>query len=228
MLRRWLSASRLKIARTLGRLADSRISDHYALLRTRLQRLERSEQVRRIAVVGAVSGEGATLTAVNMAISLAREPSLSALIIDADLRRPSIHEYLGIDAAPGLSDLLIRGTPAASLVVTTETPDLMALPAGSTAADEAPDLLGSPRMAAALTELAAGDPDRYLIIRSPPVLEAPDALILSSLVDGYLLVVRAHRTRRDDILRARDLLTDQRLLGLVLNDIRGKRSKTLI
>ena len=73
MFRRWLSASRRKIARTLGRLADSRISDHYALLRTRLQRLDESERGRRIAVVGAVSGDGATLTAVNLAISMARE-----------------------------------------------------------------------------------------------------------------------------------------------------------
>lgn len=228
MFRRWLSASRRKIARTLGRLADSRISDHYALLRTRLQRLDESERGRRIAVVGAVSGDGATLTAVNLAISMAREHRHSALIIDADLRRPKAHQYLGIDAEPGLSNHLIGGTPAASLVVTTETPGLTALPAGPTVADRAPDLLSSPRMAAMLSELAADDPDRYLILRCAPVLEAPDALVLSSLVDGYLLVVRAHRTRRDDILRARDLLTDQRLLGLVLNDIRGKRRETLI
>ncbi len=178
---------------------------------------------RVILVTSAQPQEGKSFTAANLAVALA-EGGERVLLVDADLRRSSCHRVFGLEKSTvGLSSILYGGLNAEMALLTTGVPNLTFLPAGPTPPGPA-NLLSSERTRALLQTLRERYP--WIIIDSPPVLAVSDAAVLASLVDGVLLIVRAHATPVEAVQLARDSLeaVGARMLGVVLNDVRPSRS----
>ncbi len=195
------------------------MADTLKILQTQvLNRLE-ERGGNTIMVTGANRHEGTSLTAVNMAVSIARELDRTVLLVDTDLRRPCIHRVLGLDAPRGLSDYLLKEAEIPDLLLHPGIGKLVVLPAGRPLPQSA-ELLGSPRMKALIQEMRERYPDRVVLFDTPPILESADALAFSKLVDGILFVVEAERTRRDEVKRAMELLHGRPVLGMVLNKAR--------
>ena len=160
---------------------------------------------------------GKTLTALNLALTLANEYDHTVLLVDTDLRKPSVHKQLGIAPGKGLVHCLTEDYPLEKALINTGIGKLVVLPAGGTVADPA-ELLASNRMRELIAELKARYPDRYVIFDSTPVLPFAEASVLGSLVDGILFVVRERTTRSDHLREALDLLKESNLLGIIYND----------
>ncbi len=168
-------------------------------------------------VTSALPAAGKTLTSLNLALTLANEYDHTVLLVDADLRKPSVHEYLGISPEKGLVHCLTEGYPLEKALIRTGIGKLVLLPAGGAAADPA-ELLASNRMRTLVAELKARYPDRYVIFDTTPVLPFAEASILGNLVDGILFVVRERKTRPSELQEALEMIKPGNLLGLVYND----------
>lgn len=193
-----------------------RIRDVYSLLRTQLLHRTRDEGHNCIMVTSSVPGEGETLTAVNLAISLATEMNQYALLVDTHLREPVIDKMFGFKAERGLTDYLIKDVPAYELIIKPDIDKLTILPAGTPIAGST-ELLGSPKMKTFVEEMKERYPDRYVIFNCPQLLSTPDSLVFSNYVDAIILVVAAGETSRYHVKKAMDLLKGKNLLGTVLN-----------
>jgi capsular exopolysaccharide synthesis family protein len=182
------------------------------------------ETPRALLVTSGQPQEGKSFSAVNLAVALA-EAGERVCLVDADLRRAACHRAFGIEPpSVGLSTILHRGLPPEVGLLATGVPNLTFLPAGPRPPDPSA-LLSSERARALFVALRERYP--WVIVDSPPVLAVSDASVLASLVDGVLLVVRAHSTPIEAVLLARDRLEalGARMLGVVLNDVRLPRNR---
>lgn len=220
--RRDLPALNALPARSLGDRAVSRpaqlAGEAFRSLRTLVRHSRALEGARAILVTSAQPREGKSFTAVNLAVSLA-EGGEQVLLIDADFHRSSCHRTFGLDLPlVGLSSVLDFGVPLDMALRTTLVPNLTFLPSGPKPPDPA-TLFSSERARTLLATLR----ERFarVIIDCPPVLPVSDTPVLASLVDGVLLVVRAHATPIEAVQITRDRLEvlGVRVLGVVLNDV---------
>ncbi len=196
-------------------LEDQEIYDYYNLLRTQVLQRTRDLGQNTIMVTGTMPGVGATTTAINLAISIAKELDQHCLLVDANLRRSHVDEVLGWNATAGLSDYILKDVPIYKLQVRTSLDKFSVLPAGEPIFGST-ELLGSPKMELLVQEMKERYPDRYVIFNCPAVLQSPDALVFSDYVDGILLVVDA-KTNRAQVSKAMQLLEGHNVLGTVLN-----------
>ena len=216
-----LKNSHLEKYRIITHLGDSRIIDSYNLLRTQvLQRTRDKEYNNTIMVTSVVEGEGKTVTAINLAASIAKEVQHTVLLVDADLRKPKVHYYLGCDRAKGLSDYILDNVPLSQLLINPGFGKMIVLLGGKPLSGST-EILDSPMIEKLVQEMKTRYPDRYVIFDCPPVLTVPDSLIFSSYVDGIILVVEAGKTSRNQIRKAIELLDGKNILGLVMN--KGKK-----
>ncbi|MBU1247874.1 MAG: capsular biosynthesis protein [Proteobacteria bacterium] len=193
--------------------------DRYNMLRTQVLHRTRSQGKNVLMVTSAMPNEGATLTAINLAISMAKDFNQYCLLVDTHLREPVINQYLGFKADKGLIDYLNSDTPIFDLIVYPDIKALTILPAGKPTT-ESTELLGSPKMLNLVQEMKERYPDRYVIFNCPPLLSFPDALVFSTYVDGVILVVEEGETKMADLNRALHLLGDTNVVGLVLNKVK--------
>lgn len=199
----------------------SSIVEAYRMLRTSVLLSAAGSPPRTILFTSGQPSEGKTTTAINTAISLAQLGS-SVLLIDADLRRPSVHRVFKINHTQGLSTYLSRPAEIESLIVKTWISNLSVLPCGAIPPNPA-ELISSERMKDVLKQLA-GKFD-HIVIDSPPLINVTDPVILSTMVDGVILVVHAGHSTRDVVRRARHELTSvgAKIFGVVLNNLDIKR-----
>ncbi|MBW6510319.1 MAG: XrtA-associated tyrosine autokinase [Desulfuromonadales bacterium] len=194
------------------------VVEEYNKLRSTLIALTSGEKpLNTIMVTSTVSEEGKTMTALNLAISLAKEHDHTVLLVDADLRRPSIHRYLDIQPEVGLVHCLRDNLPIEQALIKTGVGKLVVLPAGE-AIKEPVDLLSSGRMKAIVKELKQRYPDRYVIFDTPPALPFADAGVLAGMVDTTLFVVREGKAKLDDLVETLEEFKRHHLLGVVYND----------
>jgi protein-tyrosine kinase len=197
---------------------DDRAAGHaYRMLRTQVMQRSRQHGLGAIGVVSAVNGEGKTLTAINLALSLAAEPNHNVMLVDLDLRRPAIAKTLGLQAPSGLETWFGNDDPTKKVCYALEGIDrLFVLPTLAPVRSSSETLagLGTRRL---LNELKQRDGGRMLIIDLPPVLLSDDALMVAPLLDAVVLVVNERRTRREDVVRVIELLGSTRIVGTVLN-----------
>jgi capsular exopolysaccharide synthesis family protein len=216
--RAWMNAQR---ARLMQLDVSSPIAEAYRSLRTALLLSVAGSAPRTILVTSVRKDDGKTTTATNMAISLA-QLSASVLLIDGDLRKPVIHSLFGIPQRPGLSTYLSGEAQPAELTQAFEKDNLHLIAAGTAPGNPA-ELLSSQRMRRLLTELAG----RYdhIVIDSPPITDVTDAVILSTMVDGVILVVHGGRNSRQAVQRVCQKLSavGARLFGIVLNNVDLRR-----
>jgi protein-tyrosine kinase len=211
----------LRESRVVSAFEDSPFTEAFRILSTQVLQRLREHGAHTLAVTSPVDGEGKTLTAVNLALSLASWVDATVLLVDADLRRPAVHSCFGLPAAPGLSDYLLRDeADIADLLVRLEGIDrFVFLPGGGPLANSA-EMLGSPRMAHLVAELKARYASRIVVFDLPPVLTTADALAFAPCVETVLLVLEDGRSRAEDARRAAELLQKTRLIGTVLNKSR--------
>ena len=202
--------------RVFSILPKNRIADQYKLLRTMLLNRTRPLGHNTIAVTSFKEREGKSLTAVNLSVIMARESRQTVLLVDADLRQPSVHKIMGIAGTPGLKDYLLHDKPLEELLVHPGIETLTVLPAGGRL-DNSTEVLGSVRMEALVREIKNRYPDRYVVFDCPALYNCPDALVLSSYIDGMVLVARADYTTGDDLAKSMAMLKDRNVIGVVLN-----------
>ena len=194
---------------------DVPASSAYKMLRTRvLQRMRRNGWIS-LAVTGTCPAEGKTLTAVNLAISMARDLSTSVVLVDLDLRKPSIARYLGLSPRHGVGDYL-QGAVELERTLLCPGMDRLALLLNERPFQNSSELLTSPQMAALVAQLKQGD-GRIVIFDLPPLLVTDDMLAFSPMVDAILLVLSEGTTKQADLVTAKELLQDANIVGTVLN-----------
>lgn len=213
-----VQAEVLQRHRVISEDDNNLVGEEYKILRTQILQRTRAEQKNTLMISGPLPGEGKTLTAINLAISLSHEVDKSVLLVDADLRSPSVHRYFGLPCSPGLAEYL-AGDSIPDLLVHPQGFDKLVLLPGGRAVRGAAELIGSPMMGNLVKELKHLHPDRYVLFDLPPVLSYADALAFAPLVDGIILVVEKGRTPREDIQKCVELFKDFPILGLVLNKV---------
>lgn len=187
--------------------------EQFRLLQARLSQEQSAGRLRRLMVTSAVSGEGKTRVAANLALVMAQESDGKVLLVDADLRRPQVHEVYGIENDYGLSDVLRRGTGAGPGICRLRDTNLYVLPGGAPTRQPLGDLQLSSLKA--LLEEASSAFD-LVILDTPPLLLVADATVLAASADGILLVARAQVTPRELLLKAKGLVDPAKILGIVL------------
>ena len=198
---------------------DNLVREEYKILRTHILQRTLAEQKNTLMITGPLPGEGKTLTAINLAISLSHEMDKTVLLVDADLRFPSVHSYFGLPKGPGLVDYLAGDAPLPDLLVHPEGFDKLVILPGGRAVAGAAELIGSPMMKNLVQELKHFYPDRYVLFDLPPVLSYADPLAFAPLVDGIILVVEMGKTRREDIQKCVEVFKPFPIIGLVLNKV---------
>ena len=195
---------------------DQPISGAYNVLRTQvLQRMQKNGW-QTLGVTSANENEGKTLTAVNLAVSLAREIAKTVLLVEADLRRPSVHKYFGYKPVGGLTDHIVNGLPLSDVLFSPQIDRLVVLPAGTKYPNTA-ELLRSPEMVELVTELKCRYDNRLILFDLPPLLAGDDALAFTPYIDCVLLVIEEGKTPPKDVTRSVELLKQTNFLGSVLN-----------
>lgn len=193
-------------------------AEEYRKLRARIFQGTKMNFLNTIMVTSSQAGEGKTITAINLAVTIAQELDLTVLLIDADLRKPRIHSYLNLNPSHGLSDYLTSNMDLSEVLIKTGIGKLALLPAGSSPHNPA-ELIASERMRGLVREVKQRYQDRYIIIDSAPLLMAADALSLCNYVDGLLFVVQAARTSPTVATQALSLVKGYNVLGTVFNDV---------
>jgi succinoglycan biosynthesis transport protein ExoP len=193
-------------------------AEAYRTIRTAILLSQAGEPPRSILVTSAQSGEGKTTSAINIAVSLASSGG-KVLIVDCDLRRPSIKRYLGVKTSgSGLVEVLTGGVPLEDVIINDVAPKVSILPSGRVPPNPA-ELIGSEEMKKLIVKLT--EQFDFVVFDSPPVLPVTDSVILSKLVDGVVFVVKGGRTPKRVVLDAKERLESvgATFLGTVLNDI---------
>lgn len=195
---------------------DPSVRTAYKMLRTRLLQRMRANGWQSLAVTSATPGDGKTLTAINLAISLAGDVNHDVCLVDLDLRHSSVARYLGMELDRGTSDCLRRKLSLEEALVRPNIERLVVLP-NSQIETQSSELLSSPRMHEIAQRLVLNDPGKIVVYDLPPILSADDMLAFAPFTDAVLFVVSERSTRRTDVLKARELLENLNLIGTVLN-----------
>ncbi len=188
----------------------------YKLLRTQILHRMRENNWKSLAITSPREGEGRTLTAINLAISLARDVNHTVLLVDLDMRRPSVANYLGFNPAIGIDDCLLDNVPVQEALFNPGIERLVVLPCRNSFSSSS-ELLSSPPMQKLAEELKARYPERLVIFDLPPLLVRDDLLAFSPYIDAALLVAREGKTRKADLQRAMEMLKSVNVIGTVLN-----------
>jgi Mrp family chromosome partitioning ATPase len=189
----------------------------YRMLRAQLLHRARSGGLSAIGIVSSASGEGKTLTAVNLALSLAADPNHKVTLIDMDLRRPSVAQILGITPPIGLDTWLAEEHPVASVLYGLEGIERLSIVPTLAPLEAASEALAGGRSRDLIESLRTMDGRRLLIVDLPPALLSDHVLTVSPLLDGFVLLVTEGKTLRDDVERVFELLGRDRIVGTVLN-----------
>jgi protein-tyrosine kinase len=190
-------------------------ADQYRTLRHAVERLRNDSGFQVFAIASAGAGDGKTVTTLNLAGSLAQSPEARVLVVCADLHRAAVSQYLGLARSPGLAEAILnKECGLAQAVRRLDLLNVSVLPAG-TAQARPYELLASPRIEGLLAE--ARRLYDYVLIDTPPLVPLADCRLLGRWVDGFIVVVAAHKTPRKLLAEALTLLEPAKVLGVVFN-----------
>jgi capsular exopolysaccharide synthesis family protein len=193
-------------------------AEKFRLLRTRIRNLRERQQLQRLVVTSAVPSEGKTLVAMNLAVSMAKHTSEKILLLEGDLRKPTLGEHLGINHLSGLADWATTNEPISRFLCRFDGLQLWVLSAGS-GVENPVAILQSRRFLEVYKQLSLCFD--WIVIDAPPLLPMADVSLWSRQADGLLLVVREGRTPKAVLQKGLETLDNPRVIGVVLNDARG-------
>ena len=205
---------------------SSMVTEQFRRLRTLIIKPGAVNTPKIIMVASAMSGEGKSLVSVNLASIIAAELNSHALLMDCDLRNPSLTRWFGLDERKGLSDYLTGETEINDLIINTSI-DKLAIISGGTIKENPVELISSDKMKNLIRDLKSKYENRYIIIDSSPILATTEPSVLNDIVDGIILVVKSGDTPRETVQQAVRLLNKNKILGVVLNNMQFK-TKALI
>ncbi|MED2972864.1 CpsD/CapB family tyrosine-protein kinase [Fictibacillus sp. B-59209] len=193
----------------------SPISEQYRTIRTNIQFSSIDTDYKTLMVTSAGPGEGKSTTVANLAVVLAQQGK-SVLLVDGDLRKPTVHYTFKVSNIQGVTNVLTRQITLEDAVQETNVEDLYVLPSGPVPPNPS-ELLNSKAMEVLVEE--ANNKYDYVLFDSPPVLAVTDAQVLSSRCDGVVLVTSSGKTEKEEALKAKELLenANAKILGVVLN-----------
>ena len=171
---------------------------------------------RTILVTSALPGEGKSFVSSNLAFTISQNIDKHVLLMDCDMRRPTIHRIFGYENVPGLSNYLLGEETLPNLLIKAGSKNLSILPGGPPPSNPA-ELLSSNRMLALLKEVRSRYDDRYIIIDSPPPHLTAESKALAQFVDGIILVVKFNHTSREHVADLVDKFKKEKILGVVAN-----------
>ena len=219
-----ISDDSLERHRLVAALPKHPLTDSYRMLRTRVLQQMKGNDWNTLAITSPATGSGKTLTAINLAISLAREVNHTVLLADLDLRNPSIHKYFDYEPKLGLSDYLKEDVPLTDILFSPGIERLVVLPVREPIMNSS-ETLSSPKMVSLVTELKSRYLDRLVICDLPPILATDDALAFAPYTDAMLMVAEAGTTQREDLQQSLQILKDVPLVGTVLNKAESASGK---
>jgi polysaccharide biosynthesis transport protein len=191
-------------------------SEQYGILALKMEQWMEKSGGQVLVVTSPAGGEGKSATALNLSLALSATLKGRVLLVDSDLRRPQVHNYLGLKTTKGFSDLLVQaGGDLSPYISKLGNLDVIvggaapANPVGILASTQARELLARMRKEY-----------RLIVLDSPPIVPIADSHILAGLADGVIVVVRARQTRRELFRRAMESLSASNVLGVVLNDVK--------
>jgi len=199
---------------------SSMVTEQFRRMRT-LIKLGVASAPKTIMVTSAISGEGKSFVAANLASIIAVELHSHALLVDCDLRNPSITRLFGLQEKKGLSDYLTGKAEIQDLLIKTSI-DKLSILSGGNIQDNPVELVGSNKMKTLIQDLKSRYDDRYIIIDSSPLLATTEPGVLNEMVDGIILVIKSGDTPRETIQQAIKLLNKNKILGVVLNNMQFK------
>ena len=192
-------------------------AEEYRKLKSILVKATTGESFRNsLMVTSSVPREGKSLTALNLALSLAQDLDHTVLLVDADLRRPSVHRYLNLEQGVGFAEVLKGEAEIGETIIATGLGKLSIIRAGRSI-DNPTEIFSSQRTQAIMSELKNRYPDRYIIYDTPPVLPFAESRSLANMVDGVLFVIMERLASQDNIKDALDSLKGCPILGTVFN-----------
>ena len=198
---------------------SSPIGEQYKIIRMNIQSLGKMKTYKTFVVTSSISGEGKTVTAINLVVMMAHDlNSKNILLIDADMRKGKIAKYMGLNHSPGLSEILKGESEPDAAFVSPNIDNLTIIPSGKAPKNPA-ELLGSKKMKTVLESLKARFD--YIFIDSPPVMPLADPCILGAMADGVIMVVQAGRTQRDMVKHSeqRLLQSHANIAGYVMTNV---------
>jgi exopolysaccharide/PEP-CTERM locus tyrosine autokinase len=191
-------------------------AEYFKLLRAKIFCTSPVCRAQVIMVTSAQPLDGKSTVASNLAVSIAQGINEFVLLMDCDLRTPSLHQMWGLEGTHGIREYLETGNSLSTLLLKTPVKKLTLFPAGRQPPNPS-ELLSSERMRLLIEEVKGRYPDRYIIIDTPPATFAAEGRFLADMVDGVLLVVRAGKTPKESILGAVENIGRDKLLGIVFN-----------
>ncbi len=205
--------------RLVAGIKDHPQSDIFRVLRTKIMHKMRHAGINTIAVTSPGKGSGKSMVSANLAVSLSLEANHTVLLVDMDLRRPSIHKYFGFEPEHGLADHLAGEAKISSLLVHPGIERLVLLPSGNPV-QHSSELISTPMMAELMEDITNRYTSRIIIFDLPPLLHIDDALIFLPKVQSSLLVVEEGVNTPDEVKESLRLLENTNLLGTVYNKAR--------
>lgn len=193
------------------------IIDAYKLLRTRVLHRMQQNNWRVLGITSPGANVGKTLTSVNLAISIAMKHENTVVLVDADLRRPSVHKCLGIEPEYGLLDYLEGNISIDKMLINPGIDGFVVIPSHNDSHTRSSERLSSTRMERLVSELKARYPDRLVLFDLPPILVGDDVEAFSPYVDAFLLVVEDGKTDVLEYAKTIEILENKDILGTVLN-----------
>jgi exopolysaccharide/PEP-CTERM locus tyrosine autokinase len=192
-------------------------AEQFKILRSNLLYPVSGDPPRSLMITSPMPGEGKSFVAANLAISVAFNINRHVLLMDCDLRRPSIHTRFGFEDVPGLSDYLSAGVPLADLLIRTSIDKLTILPGGEPP-DNPSELLSSERMSELLVEASERYPDRLIVLDSPPPALTAETSVLARWVDGVVIVIKHGKTVQQSVSNIIDKIGKDKIIGAVMNN----------
>ena len=211
-----LNADRLRERRIIAGTGQDAVADTYNVLRTQVLQRMRKNGWRTLAITSPGKDNGKTVTAINLGISLARDVNQTVLLVDLDLKHPSIGTYFLEEVATGLGDYLSGACELGDVLINPGIERLVIMP-GRESLMNSSEMLSTPTMTHLVEELKSRYPDRIIIFDMPPLLAADDVMAFFPCLDTIMLVVEHGKTTKSDLQRAYELLTDKAIIGTVLN-----------
>jgi protein-tyrosine kinase len=211
------SVELLEANRIVGASSPSPAAAAFRMLRTQVLQRMTENNWRSLAIVSPCRDEGKTTTAINLAVSLANDHLHTVMLVDFDLRRPTMAAKLGISPRKGADDLLRGEAGIEECLCHLEGFDRLVLLPARSAMQNSSEALAGRRGRELVAELRSRYPDRIVLFDLPPILETDDALAFAPLVECGLVVVAEGSTRREDVLRCMELMRMTPIVGTVLN-----------
>ena len=204
--------------------SESLAAEKFRYLGVRLQHLRRDRPLKKVLITSTIPAEGKSMVAANLACTLARRTQQRTLLLEGDLRRPSLSQMFGLERIPGISEWLQGEQSLMTSIYYLEGPGLWILPAGS-APKNSLELLQSGKLSALMDQLTAWFD--WIIIDSPPVLPLADTSVWMRLADGILLVVRQGTTEKRQLQRGLEAIESKKLIGALLNGSKNRPQATI-